>query len=239
MRHRHLDVDGDARHRARRRRPSTTCSNGATSRLAAAPARDPPGSLGQLADRMLGLVEQHAMYGTTPLWRAWIEEQRPGCSAVPCGRPRSASSDSARPDAARGRRPARNDSARDLEARAPQRRAGLDAARLRRRARRQPRAPGPLRRRRARAGARALRGVGARRAGRLDEIVVGAELGEVVAEHRRELARLRVVRRGVAPTSSAGRAATARRRAPRRAPRSRRRRRCGTRRRRARPRAPP
>jgi DNA-binding Xre family transcriptional regulator len=35
--------------------------------------RDPWGTV---ADRVLGLVDEHAMYGTTPLWRAWIEERR-------------------------------------------------------------------------------------------------------------------------------------------------------------------
>jgi predicted XRE-type DNA-binding protein len=35
--------------------------------------RDPWGAV---ADRILGLVDSHAMYGTTPLWRGWIEEQR-------------------------------------------------------------------------------------------------------------------------------------------------------------------
>lgn len=35
--------------------------------------RDPWGTV---ANRIMGLVDGHAMYGTTPLWRAWIEEQR-------------------------------------------------------------------------------------------------------------------------------------------------------------------
>ncbi len=35
--------------------------------------RDPWGAV---AVRILGLVDGHAMYGTTPLWRAWIEAQR-------------------------------------------------------------------------------------------------------------------------------------------------------------------
>ena len=44
--------------------------------------RDP---WGPLADRILGLVEGHAMYGTTPLWRAWIAEQRAASSRFHAG----------------------------------------------------------------------------------------------------------------------------------------------------------
>lgn len=77
MRHRHLDVD-----------PSTPAAE-----LGAAALDDllDRGDLadwepvlreirrdpwGPVADRVLSLVEHHAMYGTTSLWRAWIHDQR-------------------------------------------------------------------------------------------------------------------------------------------------------------------
>lgn len=37
--------------------------------------RDP---WGELADRVLDLVSRHGLYGTSPLWRTWIEELRGG-----------------------------------------------------------------------------------------------------------------------------------------------------------------
>ena len=42
-------------------------------RLAKAVAADPDGPL---ADRVLGLVDAHPMYGTSRLWRGWIEQLR-------------------------------------------------------------------------------------------------------------------------------------------------------------------
>jgi len=77
MRHRHLDVD-----------PSTPVTE-----LGAAALDDllDRGDLadwepvlreiqrdpwGQVADRVLSLVEHHPMYGTTSLWRAWIHDRR-------------------------------------------------------------------------------------------------------------------------------------------------------------------
>ncbi|MCP9488101.1 MAG: helix-turn-helix domain-containing protein [Gaiellaceae bacterium MAG52_C11] len=36
---------------------------------------------GELADRVLSLVEQHPMVGTSALWRSWIIEQRAGEAA--------------------------------------------------------------------------------------------------------------------------------------------------------------
>lgn len=77
MRHRHLDVD-----------PSTPPRElGAAAvddlldrgdladwqPLLAEIRRDPHG---ELAQRVLQLVEAHPMYGTSPLWKAWIEGQR-------------------------------------------------------------------------------------------------------------------------------------------------------------------
>jgi hypothetical protein len=41
--------------------------------IAAAIARDP---LGALAERVLRLVDAYPMYGTSRLWRAWIEWRR-------------------------------------------------------------------------------------------------------------------------------------------------------------------
>jgi DNA-binding XRE family transcriptional regulator len=43
--------------------------------LLRAVSRDP---WGPLADTVLGLCEAHPMYGTSPLWRAWIERRRRG-----------------------------------------------------------------------------------------------------------------------------------------------------------------
>lgn len=48
--------------------------------LAAAIRRDPSG---ELADRVLALVEAHPMFGTSPLWRAWIEGLRASSPATP------------------------------------------------------------------------------------------------------------------------------------------------------------
>ena len=45
--------------------------------------RDPWGAV---ADRILGLVDGHAMYGTTPLWRAWIDSQRAASPRFHAGR---------------------------------------------------------------------------------------------------------------------------------------------------------
>ena len=42
-------------------------------RLAKAVAKDPQGPL---ADHVLGLVDAHPMYGTSRLWRGWIEQLR-------------------------------------------------------------------------------------------------------------------------------------------------------------------
>lgn len=44
--------------------------------------RDPGG---KLADRVLSLVEQHPMQGTSPLWRAWISQQRAASSSLHAG----------------------------------------------------------------------------------------------------------------------------------------------------------
>jgi DNA-binding Xre family transcriptional regulator len=41
--------------------------------IAAAIARDP---CGKLADRVIHLVNAHPMYGTSPLWRSWIDRCR-------------------------------------------------------------------------------------------------------------------------------------------------------------------
>jgi DNA-binding Xre family transcriptional regulator len=41
--------------------------------IAAAVARDP---LGEFADRVMRLVDEYPMYGTSPLWRAWIDRCR-------------------------------------------------------------------------------------------------------------------------------------------------------------------
>lgn len=77
MRHRHLDVDPAA--------PVAELGAAALDDLLDrgdlddwAPLlrqirRDPGG---ELAARVLNLVEQHPMYGTSSLWRAWILEQR-------------------------------------------------------------------------------------------------------------------------------------------------------------------
>lgn len=87
MRHRHLDVD-----------PSTPASE-----LGAAAVDDllDRGDIadwapilrevrhdpwGPVAERVLGLVVHHPMYGTTKLWRSWIEEQRAAAPAFHAGR---------------------------------------------------------------------------------------------------------------------------------------------------------
>jgi DNA-binding XRE family transcriptional regulator len=44
--------------------------------------RDPRG---EVANRVLRLVEQHPMYGTSRLWRSWIEEQRAASPAPHAG----------------------------------------------------------------------------------------------------------------------------------------------------------
>jgi DNA-binding XRE family transcriptional regulator len=77
MRHRHLDVD-----------PSTAPEELGSAAiddlldrgdledwrpLLAAIRRDPHGPVAQ---RVLQLVDDHPMYGTSGLWKAWIEEQR-------------------------------------------------------------------------------------------------------------------------------------------------------------------
>lgn len=45
--------------------------------------RDPGG---EVADRVLNLVERHPMFGTSPLWRAWIVQQRSTPSSLRAGR---------------------------------------------------------------------------------------------------------------------------------------------------------
>jgi hypothetical protein len=40
---------------------------------------------GPVAQRVLQLVEAHPMYGTSPLWRAWIEELRQAAPAPHAG----------------------------------------------------------------------------------------------------------------------------------------------------------
>lgn len=44
--------------------------------------RDPGG---EVANRVLNLVESHPMYGTSSLWRTWIAEQRAASSAFDAG----------------------------------------------------------------------------------------------------------------------------------------------------------
>jgi DNA-binding XRE family transcriptional regulator len=44
--------------------------------------RDPHGAL---AERVLQLVADHPMYGTSPLWRSWVEEQRAAAPAPHVG----------------------------------------------------------------------------------------------------------------------------------------------------------
>ncbi len=45
--------------------------------------RDPGGDV---ADRVLSLVEHHPMYGTSSLWRAWVLQQRATSSSPHAGR---------------------------------------------------------------------------------------------------------------------------------------------------------
>jgi hypothetical protein len=86
MRHRHLDVD-----------PSTPVSELEAAALddlldrgdmddwepiVREVRRDP---WGPVAERVLALVERHPMYGTTTLWRSWIEEQRAAAPAFHAG----------------------------------------------------------------------------------------------------------------------------------------------------------
>lgn len=86
MRHRHLDVD-----------PSTPIGElGAAAvddlldrgdladwePILSEVRRDP---WGPVAERVLGLVEHHEMYGTTNLWRSWIAEQRAAAPAFQAG----------------------------------------------------------------------------------------------------------------------------------------------------------
>jgi DNA-binding Xre family transcriptional regulator len=47
--------------------------------IAVAVARDPHGTL---AERIMEVVDRHPMYGTSPLWRAWIDRRRAGVEAT-------------------------------------------------------------------------------------------------------------------------------------------------------------
>lgn len=40
---------------------------------------------GEIADRVLRIVEHHPLYGTSPLWRGWILEQRSASSELHAG----------------------------------------------------------------------------------------------------------------------------------------------------------
>lgn len=86
MRHRHLDLDPAT--------PVTELGSAALDDLLERgdladwtpllrEIRRDPG--GELADRILHLARNHPMYGTSRLWRAWIEEQRAGSPSFDAG----------------------------------------------------------------------------------------------------------------------------------------------------------
>jgi hypothetical protein len=85
MRHRHLDHASDTPVAELGPRRSTTCSTAAISTtgppLLREIRRDPHGPV---ADRILRLGRDHPLYGTSRLWRAWIEKRR-GASAISVG----------------------------------------------------------------------------------------------------------------------------------------------------------
>jgi len=86
MRHRHLAVDPDA--------PVSALGSAALDDLLdrgdlddwtpiLREIRRDPG--GELAERVLKLAEDHPMYGTSALWRGWIENQRAGSRSFHAG----------------------------------------------------------------------------------------------------------------------------------------------------------
>lgn len=86
MRHRHLDVDPST--------PPAELGSAALDDLLDRGGLDDWAPLlreirrapfGDVADRVLSLVAQHAMYGTSVLWRSWIMEQRVGSSSFHAG----------------------------------------------------------------------------------------------------------------------------------------------------------
>jgi len=77
VKHRHLDLSGETRVA---KWPSAAIVDvlergdlEAWRPIAAEIARDPHGPL---ADRVMRLVDAYPMYGTSPLWRAWIDRRR-------------------------------------------------------------------------------------------------------------------------------------------------------------------
>jgi hypothetical protein len=93
--------------------------------LAAAILEDPYGTL---AETVRELCAAHPMYGTSLLWRSWIDRLRQA-STQPTELPRAAPGRAAYrsgPDAGSGREPRRDSAVRRLEARAPRRLSTLE-----------------------------------------------------------------------------------------------------------------
>lgn len=86
MRHRHLDVDPST--------PVAELGSAALDDLLERGDLDDWAPLlreirrapwGDLAERILSLVAQHPIYGTSALWRSWIEQQRAGPTSFHAG----------------------------------------------------------------------------------------------------------------------------------------------------------